>query len=114
MGVRPLVSTAQISPAEMEQMVSRAGLKLNAGQMADLVLAWRQLVQLIAAIPRERELADDQAYAFRLPSPSPQRATEQPAPRRPAPKLRVAAKPPPVVKRAASPPKRDKPAARGR
>ncbi len=112
MGVRPLVSMAQVSPAEMEQLVTRAGLKLNAGQMADLVLAWRQLVQIVGTIPRERGLADDQAYAFRLPSP--QRATKQPAPKRPPPKQRAAAKPRPVVKRAASSPKRGKPAARRR
>lgn len=73
MGVRPSMSIPPISPAEMEQMVSRAGLVLNPGQMADLVLAWRQIVQLIGLIPRERALADDLATHFRLPPPRPTR-----------------------------------------
>jgi len=53
----------------MQVMVSRAGLSLNPGQMADLVLCWRQLAALIAGIPRERPLADDLAISFRLPPP---------------------------------------------
>jgi len=60
-----------LTPAEMELLVARAGLALNAGQMADLVLAWRQLSGLIAAIPRSATMADDQAYVFRLPPPAP-------------------------------------------
>jgi hypothetical protein len=67
-----------VGPAEMQAMVVRAGLTLNPGQMADLVLAWRQLAALIAAIPRDRPLADDQAYVFRLPPPA---ADRQPSPR---------------------------------
>jgi hypothetical protein len=61
--------TPLISPAEMQVLVSRAGLVLNPGQMADLVLAWRQVARLLALIPRERALADDQACVFRLPPP---------------------------------------------
>jgi hypothetical protein len=53
----------------MQAMVGRAGLTLNPGQMADLVLAWRQLAGLIAAIPHDRPLADDAAFAFRLSPP---------------------------------------------
>ena len=53
----------------MQVLVSRAGLTLNPGQMADLVLAWRQVVALLASIPRDRPLADDQAFVFRLPPP---------------------------------------------
>jgi hypothetical protein len=64
-----------VSPAEMQLMVERAGLTLNPGQMADLVLAWRQLAALIESIPRERPLADDIAFAFRLPPPA--RASER-------------------------------------
>lgn len=77
MGVRPPMSFPPISPAEMEQMVSRAGLVLNPGQMADLVLAWRQIVQLIGLIPRERALADDLAAHFRLPPPRPTRRFQE-------------------------------------
>lgn len=58
-----------ISPAEMQILLSRAGLVLNPGQIADLVLAWRQLAGLIAGIPQGRELADDFAFAFRVPPP---------------------------------------------
>jgi hypothetical protein len=58
-----------ISPAEMQVLVTRAGLSLNPGQMADLVLAWRQVAGLLTLIPRDRPMADDQAFVFRLPGP---------------------------------------------
>jgi hypothetical protein len=51
----------------MDLLVARTGLTLNPGQMADLVLAWRQLAGLIASIPRSPALLDDQAFVFRLP-----------------------------------------------
>ncbi len=70
MAATPAKAASPVTPAEMQAMVARAGLTLNPGQMADLVLAWRQLSALIAAIPRDRPLADDQAYVFRLPPPS--------------------------------------------
>jgi hypothetical protein len=59
-----------VSPAEMQTLVSRAGLSLNPGQMADLVLAWRQVAGLLALIPRDRPMTDDQAYVFRLSPPA--------------------------------------------
>jgi len=65
----PPAPVPTISPAEIQILISRAGLVLNPGQVADLVLAWRQVAGLIAAIPRERALADDMALAFRLPPP---------------------------------------------
>lgn len=43
---------------------------LNPGQVADLVLAWRQVAGLIESIPHDRPLADDMALTFRLPSPA--------------------------------------------
>ncbi len=77
-------------------MISRAGLVLNPGQVADLVLAWRQVAQLSALIPRDRPLVDDFAPAFRLPPPQPRRravakprpapAAKSPTPKSPAPK----------------------------
>ncbi len=84
-----------ISPAEMQLLLSRAGLALNPGQIADLVLAWRQVAVLIAGIPRDRPLADDLAYAFRLPPPAAPEAKPAPrsAPRAKAPARRPAAKP---------------------
>ena len=51
-------------------LLSRAGLLLNPGQVADLVLAWRQLAGLIASIPRDRPLVDDIASVFRVPPPA--------------------------------------------
>jgi hypothetical protein len=58
------------TPAEMQALLAPTKLVLNSGQMADLVLAWRQVAGLIAAIPRDRPLADDIAYVFRLPPPA--------------------------------------------
>lgn len=75
----------------MELLVSRVGLTLNPGQMADLVLAWRQLAGLIAGIPRGTELADDQAFVFRLPGPT--AVSPGPAARKAAAKPKPAAKP---------------------
>ncbi len=79
MAAMPAKPAPSVSPAEMQAMVARAGLTLNPGQMADLVLAWRQLAGLIAMIPRDRPLADDQAYVFRLAPPA---ADREPAPNR--------------------------------
>lgn len=70
MAAMPAKPVPSITPAEMQAMVARAGLILNPGQMADLVLAWRQLAGLIAVIPRDRPLADDQACVFRLAAPA--------------------------------------------
>jgi hypothetical protein len=70
MAAQPASTVPTISPAEMQILISRAGLVLNPGQMADLVLAWRQVAGLIASIPQERKLADDMALTFRLPSPN--------------------------------------------
>jgi hypothetical protein len=66
MPVSPAASVPPLSPGEMQLLLSRAGLALNPGQVADLVLAWRQVAGLIASLPRDRPLADDMAYAFRL------------------------------------------------
>ena len=67
MPIRSAFSVPPVSPAEMEQMVARAGLKLNPGQLADLVLAWRQIAELAAMIPRDRPVTGGRIYAFRLP-----------------------------------------------
>ena len=66
MPVSPAASVPPLSPGEMQLLLARAGLALNPGQVADLVLAWRQVAGLIASLPRDRPLADDMAYAFRL------------------------------------------------
>lgn len=69
MSDRPAHHGASVTPAEMDLLVVRAGLSLNPGQMADLVLIWRQMAALIAALPRDRPLAEDAALASRLPLP---------------------------------------------
>jgi hypothetical protein len=53
----------------MQILVSRAGLVLNPGQVADLVLAWRQVAALIGTMPRGHGFVDDMALSFRLPPP---------------------------------------------
>jgi hypothetical protein len=58
-----------VTPAEMEFLIARTGMHLNAGQVADLVLAWRQVSAVAATIPRKPVPADDFAFAFRLPPP---------------------------------------------
>ncbi len=97
MAVLPANSTPTISPAEMQILVSRAGLVLNPGQVADLVLAWRQIAGLIAGLPADRPMADDIAYSFRLPPPA---ATAAGAPARPTGASAVPAKPVSEPKRA--------------
>jgi len=116
------MSVPAISPGEMQLLLSRTGLVLNPGQVADLVLAWRQVAGLIAAMPHDRPLADDMACTFRLPSPSgtavsvqPARTAAKPKARPPAKakaKAKAAAKPAP--KRRAARPVARKPARRGR
>lgn len=97
MAVRPAVAPS-ISPVEMALLTARAGLALNPGQMADLVLAWRQLLELAALIPRERPLVDDFAYAPRLAPPPlsrhapPRVARRTPRRAKPVPKKRAPAK----------------------
>lgn len=104
----------------MQLLVSRAGLALNPGQVADLVLAWRQVASLIARLPHDRPLQDDFAYAFRLPPPAenpPPRVKPAPPPKPaapakaapPKPKAKAPARPPPKRKVAPA-----KPARRGR
>lgn len=94
MSVRPAAAPSSPSLAEMERMVGQAGLTLNAGQMADLVLAWRQMVGLLARIPRKRPLLDDQAYVFRVPPPG--------APVAAPPATRLATRPPAKPARASA------------
>jgi hypothetical protein len=108
MPATPAMSVPPISPGEMQLLLSRAGLVLNPGQVADLVLAWRQVAGLIASIPHDRPLADDMAYAFHVPPPAGNPAAAgakmvakaAPKPKAAAPRSRpaVKAKPPPKAK----------------
>jgi hypothetical protein len=98
------MSVPTISPGEMQLLLSRAGLVLNPGQVADLVLAWRQVAGLIAAMPHDRPLVDDMALAFRLPPPADTAAAVPRA--RPAPKAKAKPKPKGKAKSKATPKRR--------
>ena len=87
----PATTVPTISPGEMQLLLSRAGLVLNPGQVADLVLAWRQVAGLIASIPHDRPLADDMALTFRLPRAAGAATTAAPVAAAP-PKAKVKAK----------------------
>ncbi len=102
----PAPSAPPVSLPQMQVLVARAGLVLNPGQMADLVLVWRQLAALIASIPRDRPLLDDQAFVFRLPPPeaAAQAVRAKPSPARRAGATRGQATPAPAPKSAASRP----------
>lgn len=108
MAVLPASSTPTISPAEMQILVSRAGLVLNPGQVADLVLAWRQIAGLIAGLPSDRPMADDMAFGFRLPPPAATATQARPRPTRSTASPAKAAPPPKRAKPKAAPPTKTK------
>ncbi|MGA9866860.1 MAG: hypothetical protein WBQ75_10530 [Acetobacteraceae bacterium] len=83
-----------LTPNDMQALLANTGLTLNPGQMADLVLAWRQVAAMIAAIPRDRPMADDQAFAFRLAPPAPVQTREPVRKNAPARKKAVRKKAP--------------------
>jgi hypothetical protein len=87
----------------MQVLIARAGLTLNPGQVADLVLAWRQIVGLLGLIPLDRPLLDDQAFVFRLPPPA---TAAKPAavPRLPPSAPRPGTTAPPASKKSAARP----------
>jgi hypothetical protein len=124
MAAIPAMSVPTISPGEMQLLLSRTGLMLNPGQVADLVLAWRQVAALIASIPHDRPLSDDMALTFRLAPPAERTATAGAhAGSQPVAKSGTAAKAKPPVKakakaksakRRAPPPPPRKGARRGR
>ena len=120
MPAAPATSIPAISPGEMQLLLSRTGLVLNPGQVADLVLAWRQVAGLIAAMPHDRPLADDMACTFRLSPPArapvpvkPARPVAKPK-ARPVAKAKAKAGAKPAPKRGAARPVARKPARRGR
>ena len=96
MSASPAMPVPLISPGEMQLLLSRAGLVLNPGQVADLVLAWRQVAGLIAGIPRDRPLADDMASVFRLSPPAAPRSLPATAVPKAKPKAKAKARPKPA------------------
>ena len=99
MAAIPAMSVQAISPGEMQLLLSRAGLILNPGQVADLVLAWRQVEGLIGSIRHDRPLADDMALTFRLPPPS-TNISPAAVPARPVAKTKSTKAKPPVKAKA--------------
>jgi hypothetical protein len=108
MAMLPASATPTISPAEMQILVSRAGLVLNPGQVADLVLAWRQIAGLIAGLPADRPMADDMAFGFRLAPPAATATAARPRPSGPTAVPAKAAPQPTRAKVKAAPPAKAK------
>jgi len=75
---------------EVDLLIRRAGLTLNAGQKADLAVAFQHLVTLAAKLPRARPFTDEPAFVFHPPAQEPAPPEGQAATRKPPAK---AAKP---------------------
>lgn len=101
----PAPATPASPPAvtrdEVDILVRRAGLNLNAGQKADLAVSYQQIVTLTGRIPRDRPIWDEPCFTVHPAAPPP----AAPAP---AAKPRAAAKAPKPAARA--PAKAAKPA----
>lgn len=101
---------------EVDVLVRRAGLNLNAGQKADLAVSYQQIVALTARIPRARPIWDEPCFtaafggsAVPPPAPPPTPRTAKPtakAPAKPAPRSAKPTKPAKTAKPAPKPPKR--------
>ena len=90
---------------EIDLLIRRAGLTLNAGQKADLAVAFQHLVTLAARLPRARPFTDEPAFVFHPAIPGPQAEADpraaKPAAAKPAgAKPALKAKPKPKAKRA--------------
>jgi hypothetical protein len=83
-----------VTREELDLLVRRAGLTLNAGQKADLAVAFQHLLALAACLPRRRPLADEPAFVFHPPlsppGPEPGQGAARTAARTPT---KTAAKP---------------------
>lgn len=71
------VPPPSVTRDEIDLLIRRAGLTLNAGQKADLAVSFQHLVTLAAKLPRARPFADEPAFVFRPASPEP--PAEEPA-----------------------------------
>lgn len=58
-GRSAVTAPPEVTASEMAEAVRRAGLAIDAGQLADLTRGWQQLTVLAARIPRDRPFADD-------------------------------------------------------
>jgi hypothetical protein len=77
---------------EVDVLVRRAGLTLNAGQKADLAISYQHLVALAARIPRARPIWDEPCFTFAVAAPAPPPAPP-PVSRVAKPSAKAAAKP---------------------
>lgn len=110
---------------EVDVLVRRAGLTLNAGQKADLAVSYQQIVALTARIPRARPIWDEPCFTPAVglpPAPAPSPATgrgaarpaakaqaksaPRAAPAKAVPRAAKAAKPAPARAKAAKKPAR--------
>lgn len=113
---RPRLTPPGVTRDEVDLLIRRAGLTLDAGQRADLAVSFQHLVTLAATIPRERPLADEPAFVFH-PAPS----SSPPTPAVPAssqmaakPAARPAAKAEPAAKATPKPEAKAKPATKAK
>lgn len=81
---------------EVDVLVRRAGLTLNAGQKADLAVSYQHLVALTARLPRARPIWDEPCFtpACGAPEAPPSAPAPASAPARRPPRARPAAKAP--------------------
>lgn len=100
-----------VTREEVEVLVRRAGLTLNAGQKADLAVAYQHLVTLAARIPRARPIWDPPCFTAPPSGPlSAAAAGEAAAPARPGRRAARAASGPRAKPAAAARPAAGKPA----
>lgn len=90
---------------EVDVLVRRAGLNLNAGQKADLAVSYQHIVALTARIPRARPIWDEPCFTPAFGAGPPPAPTPAPTPA-PSPAATPARTPPkakPAAKTAAKP-----------
>jgi hypothetical protein len=94
-------SPPAVARDEVDILVRRAGLNLNAGQKADLAVSYQQIVALAGRIPRARPIWDEPCFTVAPGSAEPAPA---PAPTARPRAAKPAAKPPPRPAKATRPP----------
>ncbi|WP_337877406.1 hypothetical protein [Elioraea sp.] len=106
----PAAAPPAVTRDEVDILVRRAGLSLNAGQKADLAVSYQQIVALTSRIPRDRPIWDEPCFTVRPAAPP--AAAEPAAATRPRPAAKAAK--PAGRKAPAKPAKTTKPSARAR
>lgn len=101
-----LTAPPAVTRDEVDTLVRRAGLNLNAGQKADLAVSYQLIVTLTGRIPRNRPMWDEPCFATHPAAPP------EAAPPAPVAKPRAAAKRPAAKPAARAPSKSARPAAK--